>query len=516
MKYEKYQSDVNRRQRRKQRLNSPFSLFTLVQILFLLAIASVTDKSQAQCYVDPYTGQRFCTRPCETCPSAGSTRQVAVESPTANTVTSDVNSAAHCRITVNDGTLGSGTLVACGPSIGLVLTCAHLFDESTSRIVVAFPHGGRFAAKLVDIDHGQDLAALAIRRPDVDPLSVSDGEPIGALTACGFGSDGVFRCVQGGITGHATAAGAAYASTTIGAAVRPGDSGGGVLNASGQVVGVVWGQRDGQTYATCGYPVSEFLERVRDKVFRKVVVANKTPIANQTPTTSKQSPPPQPQASNPEPDWQAITSELDSRIRALDTKKQDKGDYLQPGDLNGYLRADDAAKLTGPLALKTEVENKLSDLSSRYESVHSVVDSVKQHVEQISEDRQGFLQGVSIGKLAVGAFGLSGPLAVAVIVAGGLVGRRIKSKLHAPESAAVNSAVNPRPSTLDRTVAVDSPPPPQQAVPETHYVPVEQDSFAKAHQWASEHVARKYPGATEVLQTQESLIKQFLASKRQS
>jgi hypothetical protein len=50
-------------------------------------------------------------------------------------------------------------------------------------------------------------------------------------------------------------------------------------------------------------------------------------------------------------------------------------------------------------------------------------------------------------------------------------------------------------------------------VPETHYVSVEQDSFAKAHQWASEHVARKYPGATEILQAQDSLIKQYLAAK---
>ena len=47
-------------------------------------------------------------------------------------------------------------------------------------------------------------------------------------------------------------------------------------------------------------------------------------------------------------------------------------------------------------------------------------------------------------------------------------------------------------------------------MPETHYVPVEKDSFAKAHQWASEQVARKYPGATEVLQAQDSLIKQFI------
>jgi len=62
-------------------------------------------------------------------------------------------------------------------------------------------------------------------------------------------------------------------------------------------------------------------------------------------------------------------------------------------------------------------------------------------------------------------------------------------------------------------VAVDSPPPRQQTVPETHYVSVEQDTFAKAHQWASEQVVRKYPGATEILQTQDSLIKQCLAGK---
>jgi hypothetical protein len=40
------------------------------------------------------------------------------------------------------------------------------------------------------------------------------------------------------------------------------------------------------------------------------------------------------------------------------------------------------------------------------------------------------------------------------------------------------------------------------------------DDFARAHQWASEQVARKYPGATEVLATLESLIKQQLAAAR--
>ncbi|TWT30348.1 hypothetical protein KOR34_49070 [Posidoniimonas corsicana] len=57
-------------------------------------------------------------------------------------------------------------------------------------------------------------------------------------------------------------------------------------------------------------------------------------------------------------------------------------------------------------------------------------------------------------------------------------------------------------------MAVDTPPPPPNVLRETHYVPYENDRFAKAHQWASEQVARKFPGAVEVLTTLDSLIKQ--------
>src|SRR5213076_190474 len=100
----------------------------------------------------------------------------------------------------------------------------------------------------------------------------------------------------------------------------------------------------------------------------------------------------------------------------------------------------------------------------------------------------------------------------AVIIAGGLFGRRIKTRLSRLESViGISKSGSQQPTRESQPIAVDSPPPPQRIVPETHYVPVEKDSFAKAHQWASEHVARKYPGATEVLQAQDSLIKQFLA-----
>jgi hypothetical protein len=114
--------------------------------------------------------------------------------------------------------------------------------------------------------------------------------------------------------------------------------------------------------------------------------------------------------------------------------------------------------------------------------------------------------------LLVGTLGLSGPLAAAVVVAGGLIGRRVKSRVKRQASREDRSpAVDPRLSNLDaRPIAVDTPPLPQRAVPETHFVPYERDVFARAHQWASEQVVRKYPGAVEIVTALDSLIKQQL------
>src|SRR5207244_2358325 len=139
---------------------------------------------------------------------------------------------------------------------------------------------------------------------------------------------------------------------------------------------------------------------------------------------------PQPQAPSPQPqfDWKTWTNELDARIRALDARKQDKGQYLQAGDLNRYLKVEDATKIADQFAPRSEIESRLKGLVTQFESVHGVVESVRQHVEQIAGDRAGLLEGISLGKFAVGALGLSGPVAAAVIIAGGLFGRRIKSR----------------------------------------------------------------------------------------
>jgi hypothetical protein len=366
-----------------------------------------------------------------------------------------------------------------------VLTCSHLFDSSADGIIVTFPDGSRFAARLVERDRAHDLAALVISRPSLAAITVNDDDPNGALRACGFGSDGQFRSVCGNVVGHATAVGAVYPSLTMSGAVRPGDSGGGVLNAAGQLVGVVWGQRDGLTYATCGRPLREFLNRVRGQHSRGGAPA---------------------QSPNSQIDWQAWSQEMESRIRALDAKKQDKGHYLQAGDLNGYLRVEDAPQVdSGKFAQRTEVESRLKSLTTRFESIRTHVESVRNRAEEIAQAKSGLLQGLSMGKLLVGALGLSGPLAIAVVMAGGLAGRRLKKRGAGSMEHGVGERYPAAP------IVVDSPIPPQRTVPETHYVPVEKDSFAKAHQWACEHVARKYPGAAEVLQALDSLIKQHLA-----
>jgi hypothetical protein len=426
----------------------------------ILTACAVNSCFAQQCYIDPITGRRYCL------PNPQSEIRIPqFENPQSlNPQPSTLNTSAHCRVIVGDGTTGSGTLVARGEAAGLVLTCAHLFDGAAANIAVTFTNGQRYAATIVERDRANDLAALLIRRPDVEPVAVCDSPAAdpAVLTACGFGPNGQFGCVRGSAAGRATAAGATHPSLVLRGAVRPGDSGGAVLNASGQLVGVVWGQRDGATYATCLRPILALLDRIAGmggRGSRRAIPGDGSP------------------GGSPSRDWNQWASGVDARIRALEDTKQDKGDYLRRGDL-------------------PDPSDRIESITSRIESVHERVE----HVAQIAQQSGGILHGLSLGKLLAGAVGLSGPPAVAIVLATSLL--RVAASRRSQRSAPGRG----------RAIAVDTPPPPQQTVRETHYVPYEQDLFAKAHQWACEQVVRKYPGSTEVLHTQDSLIKQYLAA----
>ncbi|MGQ9576471.1 MAG: S1 family peptidase [Thermoguttaceae bacterium] len=144
---------------------------------------------------------------------------------------------------------GSGTLVASRDRRGLVLTCAHLFRGGAGAITVAFQDGRRHGARLVAADEAWDLAALEIADPAVQPAAIATDPPRPGelLQSCGFGPDGRLGCIQTRVLGYArTELNRTHETLTLSGEARPGDSGGPVFNARGELVAVVWGT-DGRT-----------------------------------------------------------------------------------------------------------------------------------------------------------------------------------------------------------------------------------------------------------------------------
>lgn len=177
------------------------------------------------------------------------------------------NSTASCRVEnlLSDGerSLGSGTLVdvAADGERGLVLTCAHLFGAGSGQIVVTFPNGRRHGGLLVARDAAADLAAVEIAHPTCSPAEVHFGRLLGnRYTACGYGPRGRRRCVTGESLGVVVTE--ARENLQIRAAVRSGDSGGGVFDQQGHLAAVVWGVANGVTYASTGAPLQAFLQRL--------------------------------------------------------------------------------------------------------------------------------------------------------------------------------------------------------------------------------------------------------------
>ncbi|GAG13458.1 unnamed protein product, partial [marine sediment metagenome] len=52
---------------------------------------------------------------------------------------------------------GSGTLVKQDGIGSIILTCGHIFSEGTGRIIVSFPDGKSYQAKLLGVDRQWDL-----------------------------------------------------------------------------------------------------------------------------------------------------------------------------------------------------------------------------------------------------------------------------------------------------------------------------------------------------------------------
>ena len=166
---------------------------------------------------------------------------------------------AVARITAEDRvglSHGSGALVSVNGEHGLVVTNWHVVRDAVGPITVNFPGGFRSAAKVMKVDKDWDLAALAIWKPEgIEPIPMSPRAPRRgeALTIAGWGS-GSYREATGRCTNYVSPAGNFPAEMIeLSTAARNGDSGGPILNARGELAGVLFGSGWGTTNGSyCG------------------------------------------------------------------------------------------------------------------------------------------------------------------------------------------------------------------------------------------------------------------------
>ncbi len=200
--------------------------------------------------------------------------------------------------TDRDGfSLGSGTLVAVSEHHGLVVTNWHVVRDAAGPIAVAFPNGFRSTASVLRTDREWDLAALAIWRPNVDPVPLAGvpprpGEP---LTIAGYGS-GQYRTITGRCTQYvAPAPNQPFEMVELSAPARQGDSGGPIFNGRGELAGVLFGTAAGQTSGSYCGRVRAFLTAVRDDFFRlqpnPAVLAQRPTAASPPPALVASAPP---------------------------------------------------------------------------------------------------------------------------------------------------------------------------------------------------------------------------------
>jgi len=181
-----------------------------------------------------------------------------------------------------DGTsFGSGALVAVAGDHGLVVTNWHVVREATGQIIVAFPNGFRTNATVLQKDEDWDLAALAIWRPNVQPIPLAPraARPGEELTIVGYGS-GKYRAVTGRCTQYVSPGGNhPYEMVELSASARNGDSGGPILNSNWELSGILFGAAFGRTTGSYCGRVGRFLNSVA------------TDFRSLPPYSPKQSPP---------------------------------------------------------------------------------------------------------------------------------------------------------------------------------------------------------------------------------
>lgn len=177
------------------------------------------------------------------------------------------------------GYLQEGSAFVVGP--GTVVTNAHVVAGERATDVVV--QGADYRATTVYFDPTFDLAVLRTTAPLGPPLAI-DGAPVGSGTqgaVLGYPEDGPLTVTPAAVAQEITAAGRnIYNEGTVtrqvyqvDADVEPGNSGGPLIDAAGEVIGVVFSRST--VYAHVGYALTSpgVLSRVQTAEHRAAAVS---------------------------------------------------------------------------------------------------------------------------------------------------------------------------------------------------------------------------------------------------
>jgi hypothetical protein len=156
----------------------------------------------------------------------------------------------YCKDTERVSSIGSGTLVRWGAKRIVVLTANHVIKDAKSIIVELF-NKKTYRAKVLKFDATWDCAVLELTGlpAGVECVNLELGDPAmqqegNRLESCGYGPDGKLAANSGLFLGYKRSTATPNGPDDwfeISGHARQGDSGGGVFNAKGNLVGVLWG-----------------------------------------------------------------------------------------------------------------------------------------------------------------------------------------------------------------------------------------------------------------------------------
>lgn len=164
---------------------------------------------------------------------------------------------------------GSGVILT---SDGYIATCAHVIEDAT-KITVTLNDDTTYAATLVGADTRNDIAIIKIEATGLvaaeignsDMLTVGEdviaiGNPLGELR--GTATSGIISAIRRTVVVENTE----MELVQTDAAISPGNSGGGLFNASGKLIGIVNAKASGDNAEGLAFaiPINNVLNEIND------------------------------------------------------------------------------------------------------------------------------------------------------------------------------------------------------------------------------------------------------------